>query len=203
MYSLEDLETQCNDLENFGAIISMLRFYASASHVSYVDRLASAISLNVIEKTLAEAVRELHTISSNAITVRKGRICRLVVEKEESEKNAKVERSRAYYRCDEELGGVLRCCDYEVLEDEYLSRQGNILVPIRTIPERMKLYSMFVEIEEVSPRMERLLNKVIACYLCPPLPSSKEIEMLIKCMKSGYRDLLQRIVASSLARPSR
>lgn len=182
---MEDYTHACNDIEQFRTMVAMLRFYASASRVSYVDRLASAISIGVVEKTIAEALRELHALTSTAVMVN-GRRCRY-------------DEGVRGYVCDHEVS--LRCCDYDLL-DEYISAQKTegVFTPVRPIPERMRLASAFVLVENMHPTVERLVGKVVACHICPSMPSSEEIEALVSCLKHGYWDILHRMVANALTR---
>jgi len=167
----------------------MLRFYASTGHVGYIDRLASAISPNVVEITLIDALRELHSVLGTSIVV-KGVSCRY-------------SRDEKAYLC-EDSETQARCCEYEVLEDRYLVRetrgQREVYSVREGIPERMWIYGTMIKVLESTPIVESIKNRIIMCYRCPSMPSKEETEKFIEAIHSKCWDVLRRVVAMSLIR---
>jgi len=186
--------------EEFDGIVSMLRFYSSTGHVGYIDRLASAISPIVVETTLLDALRELHSVLSTSLTVR-GIRCRF-------------DKSLKAYVCarDKELkeGGkdkekdeeILRCCDYETLEDRYLVKEvrDNVEVYVvrERIPERAWIYGTMVKVLETEPPLQHLRGRVVMCYRCPEMPSEDEVNEFIKAVRERRFDVVRRVAALAL-----
>jgi len=178
--------------QGFENIVSMLRFYASTGHVGYIDRLASAISPSVVEATLLEALRELHSVLSTSLTVR-GILC---------EFNSSY---KAYVCTKKEV--ALRCCEYEVVEERYIVREVKNDVEVYTvkerIPERAWIYGSMAKVLESEPPIQHLKGRVIMCYRCPEMPLEEEVSEFIKAVRERRFDVVRRIVALALTSPAK
>jgi len=179
--------------EEFSGIVSMLRFYSSTGHVGYIDRLASAISPIVVETTLLDALRELHSVLAASLTVR-GVYCSF-------------NKEYKAYVCAGKETVTLRCCEYEVLEDRYLVKEvknNTEVYSVRErIPERAWICGSMVKVLETEPPMQHLRGRVVKCYRCPEMPSEDEVNRFIEAVRKYYRfDVVRRVVALALTSPA-